>query len=108
MIQHDMLKKIFEKQQELQEHLGTEYNQEFITTMTVAAIDELLEALRETPWKPWKKNQVHNKQRVKEELADALHFFVNLCLANDITAEELFSEYMYKNKENKKRKDEGY
>lgn len=104
----DRLTTIFEIQKELQEKLGVTFNQDYINTMTLACEQELHEALRETPWKPWKKQQEFNRENYKKELVDALHFFVNLCLAGGITADEIFEEYLNKNKENHVRKETGY
>jgi len=104
----DMLEQIFKKQEDLQKELNAVYNQEYINTMTLAAIDELLEMLRETPWKPWKKNQHFNHDEYKKELADVLHFIVNLCLVENISAKDLYEEYMEKNKINFERKKENY
>jgi dimeric dUTPase (all-alpha-NTP-PPase superfamily) len=76
--------------------------------MTLANIDEITETLRETPWKPWKKHQVFNKNNYKKELADELHFFINRCLAVNMGSKELYKLYKDKNIINKKRKSEGY
>ncbi len=104
----DSLASIFKLQAEFQERLKTKFNQEFITTMTVAAIDELMEALRETPWKPWMRQQKFDKEKYKNELVDVLHFFINLCLAADMTAEELYSRYYSKMQKNHLRQAENY
>ena len=100
---------LFHKQRALQKRLGTDvYSQQFITTMTVALIDELMEALRETPWKPWKKQQAYNREAFKNELIDAWHFLINLSLASGMTANEVIARYLIKNKENHGRKKRGY
>jgi dimeric dUTPase (all-alpha-NTP-PPase superfamily) len=104
----DRLQTIFELQESLQKRLGSTYDQAYISTMTLAAVDELMEALRETPWKPWKKQQAFNKDEYKKELVDLLHFFVNLCLAAGMTADELFNKYCEKNGVNFKRQEDGY
>ena len=109
----DKLTQIFDKQIKLQQRLGYKLNdlvanQEFINTMTIALNDELMESIRETPWKPWKKNQTFNQEKYKEELVDLLHFFVNLCLAAGMDSNELFERYLNKNKINYKRQDENY
>ena len=112
MIQLDKLERIFEKQKEFQGKADPraleDANIEYIKDMILAAMDELTEVLRETPWKPWKKQQVFNREKYKEELVDLLHFFVNLCLAADITPLELYNEYMLKNEENHERQEKGY
>ena len=107
------LSEMFLKQAELQKVLnGANFkvvgNKKYITIMVLAAVDELMEALRETPWKPWKKQQTFNQENFKEELVDVAHFMINLILASGMTAEEFFTRYINKNKVNHKRKEEGY
>jgi dimeric dUTPase (all-alpha-NTP-PPase superfamily) len=107
-MEKDMLEKMFEKQKELQEKLNATYDQPYINTMTLATIDELMELLRETPWKPWKINQSFNHENYKKEMADIWHFIINLCLADGISAEDIYEEYMNKNKINFKRNEDKY
>jgi dimeric dUTPase (all-alpha-NTP-PPase superfamily) len=109
----DMLESIFEQQAKLQEKVGynikdLKANQQFISIMTLALIDELMEALHETPWKPWKRQQEWNLANMKEELVDALHFFINLCFGAGMDAKELFNLYTNKNAINHKRQEENY
>lgn len=107
----DMLDTIFIHQKNLQIQLDTfpEYmDQQYIKDMVLAAQVELTEVLNETSWKPWKKQQETHPLKYKQELADLLHFFVNLCLAAEMTPKELFNLYMDKNKENIDRKESGY
>ena len=103
------LEVMFQKQEQLQAKLKNNVrSQEFISSMTLACIDELMEALRETPWKPWKKRQAFNEEKFKEELIDAWHFIINLSLASGMTSNELYQRFMEKNKTNFKRQNEGY
>ena len=103
------LEVMFQKQEQLQAKLKNNVrSQEFISSMTLACIDELMEALRETPWKPWKKQQAFNEEKFKEELIDAWHFIINLSLASGMTSNELYQRFMEKNKTNFKRQNEGY
>ena len=106
-----MLDSIFIHQKNLQIELNTfpEYmDQQYIKDMVLAAQVELTEVLNETTWKPWKKQQETHPLKYKQELADLLHFFVNLCLAAQMTPKELYDLYMSKNKENIIRKESGY
>jgi len=77
----DKLDILFDKQLNLQKKLGEypfknfKHKQQFINLNTLAAIDELLEALHETSWKNpkyikcgWKKTQNFNEEKFKEEL----------------------------------------
>jgi len=109
----DKLDKLFLMQNGLQRRLGNfpltdENKQKFINIQSMALIDEVMEALHETPWKPWKKNQEFNCENFKEELIDAWHFLINLTLASGMNSEELFERFINKNKENHKRQDNGY
>lgn len=114
------LEVIFDKQKELQERLGynfegmneverTQYMKENIWY----TITELDEAFREMPYgKPWKSYEsfnrtVHN-ENLKEELIDALHFFMNILIAAGLTPKDIYDIYCYKNKINHKRQDENY
>lgn len=104
------LKKLFDKQKLFQEKLNNNYykNQEYINIMTIAIIDELMEAIRETKWKPWKQQQQFNEENFKNELIDVWHFIINLTLASGMDANELYEKFCNKNKINHKRQKEGY
>ena len=105
----DRLEAMFKQQQNLQRELKVyPLTQEYYNTMTLACIDELMESLRETPWKPWKKGQCTHELKLKEELTDVFHFFLNLCIFADMDAQELFDRYMLKNQENRRRHKNGY
>jgi len=108
----DMLREMFLKQLDLQKKLGVSNeivgNQEYINIQALALIDEIMEALRETPWKPWKKNQEFNQAKFKEELIDAWHFLINLSLSAGMTSLEVFERYLAKNKTNYNRVEENY
>jgi len=103
----DKLREIFSKQSRFQHALGYKVETligdeaiNYIKWNTLAIIDETMEALRETPWKPWKKTQDMNFTAYKEELVDLLHFFVNACLVAGFSADELFDSYNQKMNEN--------
>ena len=111
----EKLNEIFALQKSFQESLGYDFDAmkheervEYIKWNTLAMIDEIMEGLRETPWKPWKKQQTFEYTKIKEELVDLLHFFVNGCLIVNMSAEELFLRYRKKMKVNKERQIEGY
>jgi dimeric dUTPase (all-alpha-NTP-PPase superfamily) len=107
----DQLQKIFSLQRNLQKKLGNKNlvgNQEFINMMSLALIDEVMESLRETPYKPWKKNQAFNQEKYKEEIVDAWHFLINLTLASGMTSNELYTKFAHKNKVNHERQKTGY
>lgn len=112
----DKLTKMLAEQERLQresfgndpKHLSGEALIDFIRWNTLALEDELHEALAETGWKPWATSKHVNRQAFIGELVDAFHFFMNLMLAVDCTADELFATYLEKHKLNAKRQAEGY
>ena len=46
--------------------------------------------------------------KFKKEMVDAFHFFMNILLAADMDSEDLFNEYLEKNKINIDRQNNGY
>ena len=73
------------------------------------AINELCEAADCLKNKPWKETMMETDvPHLKEELADALHFFVEACIFIGMDAAELFSYYMRKNKVNQFRQNSKY
>jgi dimeric dUTPase (all-alpha-NTP-PPase superfamily) len=88
--------------------LGGERRKNYVKEMVLATTDELHEALREVPWKSWSKNVSGDNEKFKDELVDALHFFLNLMLVSGMTADELFTRYLRKNNVNHGRIDDGY
>ena len=119
----DMLKGIMEKQAELQLRLGTDFNNltdderaDFMRNHRGYLADEIAEALYEMPgyklWKDYSSMDAAAKEaawaKVRMELIDSLHFFVNLLLCAGMTAEDVHDMYMAKNKENHRRQDDGY
>ncbi len=119
----DKLEQIMKMQGDLQKRLGTDFSNmtdeeraEFMRNHRGYLEDELAEALYEMPnYKLWKDYSNMNEtdrnvawQKVRLELIDCLHFFVNLLLCSGMSADEVYQMYMMKNKENHRRQDEGY
>ena len=105
----DMLREIFELQKEFQMIMGANmHSQSFLNMSTFACIVELSEMINETPWKPWKSPSILNRPNALEELADVFHFFINICLALQVTPEELYAAFKGKHAKNRKRQEEGY
>lgn len=119
----DKLEQIMKKQAELQERLGTNFSRmdleeraDFMRNHRGFLADELAEVVYELPfYKPWKDYSHMSEeataiamQKVRMELIDCLHFFVNLLLCAGMTADEVYEMYMAKNKENHRRQDDGY
>lgn len=73
-------------------------------------IEELTEATNTLKnGKPWKSSHVKtDTDHFVEEIADSLHFFVELCLCAGITVEMLFQTYMDKSRVNQFRQDTNY
>lgn len=74
---------------------------------------ELHEMLRELPFfKEWKNydNWDHKTklELAKEEFVDVFHFVLNIALALDISAEDLYCRYLAKNNVNHERQNNGY
>lgn len=60
-------------------------------------VEEIMEAMNTLRNKPWKQSEVETDvDHFKEELADALHFFIEGCITAGIDAKELFLLYFKK------------
>lgn len=81
---------------------------QFIKDMKLAMDDELSEFMAEIGWKPWATSRHINAEAAQGELVDAFHFFMNLCMAVEMTPEILFTKYKAKRLKNIKRQQEGY
>lgn len=81
---------------------------QFIKDMCVALGDEMSEFLGEVGWKPWATSRHINFEAAQSELVDAFHFFMNLCMAVEMTPDMLFEKYKAKRLKNIKRQEEGY
>lgn len=81
----------------------------YMTYNHLAAVDELMEMVRETGWKPWSKTRGWvRKQRMTEEIVDLLHFVANIAAAAGIDGDEIAQEYARKQNENRRRMATGY
>lgn len=119
----DKLETIMTMQRDLQKRLGTDFSNmtleeraNFMRNHRGYLEDEVAEALYEMPmyktWKDYSKmtdEEIHIAwQKVRMELIDSLHFFVNLLLCAGMSANEVCEMYVAKNLENHRRQDEGY
>ncbi len=75
------------------------------TTWTRAIVHECCELDNELNWKPWKNGKPLEETRQERlmEMADILHFFVQLALDQGFSAEEMHAAYVAKNQENRRR-----
>lgn len=83
---------------------------QYIREVVLCATDELHEALAEVNWKPWKTNYgIKNLENYRGELADVLHFVLDLYLAAGLTGEDIINDYVAKHDENLvRRNDQAY
>jgi len=102
----DRLTRIFELQKAFNDELVARRGLEnismekWIQMQTLATISELSELLDEVNFKWWKNPKPVDRDALKEELVDILHFFVSMCLSAGMDAGELFDRYLNKNQEN--------
>ena len=115
----DMLSQIVKKQMEFQVILKSKlpvftediYKKENIDNLVfqlLGMFDEVSEALACIPWKPWKINQRLDINSFREELMDIFHFLINCCIYVGMSSEDIFKEFMRKNKINVQRQKDGY
>lgn len=96
------------------------FDDEFRETIDALAGMNKPDKERSALWKKWKKNyetlrseefnnlSENEKIELKFEVCDMFHFFMNMMLATDMSAKDMFVYYYYKNKENFDRIDRGY
>ena len=125
----DLLTGIFEKQHELMaEYEPIESERGFITVpenqygdldnrfvqyrikdVNARAVEELYEAMNCLKNKPWKQSEVKTDEvHFYEEIADAVHFFVEMCITAGLTAQDLALMYHKKHAVNKFRQASKY
>lgn len=120
----DFLRIMLEMQKTLQESaygytfesMDPKQRTSFIKEMSIHVNQELNEMLYELPFfKPWKDYGAMTDEEVtagfdkaKKEFIDFIHFMLNLALGLGMTADEIFTEYYMKNKENYERQARGY
>jgi hypothetical protein len=90
---------------DLQSYTGQARLKDFAWRIT----EELGEAMNCLKMKSWKTTPMDTDvDHYKEELADAFHFFVELCILSGIGAHELFQLYFRKSEVNRFRQGSGY
>lgn len=76
----------------------------YIRETILCVEDELHEVLHEVHWKPWKSaSGIKDIRAYREELADVLHFILDLYLVAGLTGEDIIKDYVTKNEVNQKR-----
>jgi len=125
--QQDKLEIIFERQQELHEkyvdiekakgilvskdpvNLHTCHGQQIIKDFMWRITEELGEAANCLKNKPWKTTEMlTDEDHFKEELMDALHFFIELLILTGFDANSVFDLYFRKSEVNKFRQRSKY
>ena len=114
---------MMDKQLELQERLGYDFSNmtkeeitAYIKEFSIHLNQEVNEMLYELPYfKPWKDYSTISSREyeagmdsARKEFIDLFHFVLNIALALDMSAQDIYTMYMVKNKENHRRQDEGY
>lgn len=105
-MENDKLETIFKMQKLFDDDVVNNRNLTEITPdvwiqkEVLAMISELAELLDEVNFKWWKNPKEVNYENVKGELIDILHFFTSMCLKVGMSAEDVYSRYLAKNKEN--------
>jgi len=118
-----MLQEMMDKQLELQERLGYDFSNmtkeeitAYIKEFSIHLNQEVNEMLYELPYfKPWKdysqltvEEYDNAMDKARKEFIDVMHFVLNIGIALDMSATDIYDMYMDKNKENHCRQDEGY
>lgn len=80
----------------------------YIDWNQVAAVQELAELREEFSWKPWATDEPFvNRERIKQEAVDTLHFIGNILHGAGITDEEFWTAYRAKQEKNIRRATSG-
>ena len=70
----------------------------------LAMIDEVMEAIRLTHWKWWKKyNKSIDREALLEEIVDIEHFKIALCQSMNFSTDDLYKAFVKKNEINQAR-----
>ncbi len=107
----DKLDEIFRMQKTLNDDIVARRDltgisdEEWIQKQVLATLSELAELLDEVNFKWWKNPKPVNRDAVREELTDILHFFISMCLKAGLDGQTLFDRYVKKNRENFMRQD---
>jgi len=125
----DLLKRIFDKQYELNKRILKERHQmdydelcdqdrtdeeivknrvKWILNYNRAQIHESIELEDDLPWKWWKDYGDIDWENIRMELIDELHFWVSKCQLVGLYPDNLAELYLKKNKLNQIRQDKGY
>ena len=111
----DKLDQIFSMQEELNERIGVitkgmdeQKKTEWVLNYSRAMQQELSELIDSVPWKWWAKYQKFDQQNACVEVLDLFHFLISLAQVLGMSAEDIHTAYLKKNKVNHDRQDTGY
>ncbi|OUU28572.1 MAG: dUTPase [Verrucomicrobia bacterium TMED44] len=111
----DKMDEIFELQEELNKRIGVNMNEmddedrtQWILNYIRAMQQELAELTDSVPWKWWAKYQEFDKQNARVEIVDLFHFLISLAQVMGMSADDVYSAYLKKNKVNHDRQNSGY
>ncbi len=94
------LEKMFKMQEALNDEIFTNHPDQLYkyTTENIAnaIIHECVELRDECNWKWWKQEKIENEFAIREEIIDIFHFFICLCLKNNISPDDLYEIYQQK------------
>jgi NTP pyrophosphatase (non-canonical NTP hydrolase) len=80
-----------------------------IKDLSQRVVEELMESMNTLRNKPWKQSEVETDvDHFQEELADTMHFFIELLITAGISAEDFFLLYYMKSEVNKFRQRSNY
>jgi len=115
MPEKDMLREIFSCQKMLNRRIGVDtdsMNEEeqvkWLLNYCRALSQEIAELTDSVPWKWWAKYQKYDRDNVRVEIVDMLHFLVSLAQVAGMDAGDVHYLYMKKNRVNFDRQDSGY
>lgn len=102
---------LLERQRTIEQAWGREVDpndaaavSQYVRDVVLCATDELHEVLAEVNWKPWKDNKgIKDIEKYREEMADVLHFILDLYLAGGLSGSNIIVDYLAKNYENLQR-----
>ena len=111
----DKLDQIFSMQEKLNERIGVitkgmdeQKKTEWVLNYSRAMQQELSELIDSVPWKWWAKYQKFDQQNACVEVVDLFHFLISLAQVLGMSAEDIHTAYLKKNKVNHDRQDTGY
>ena len=115
MSEVDMLRQLWEKQEELNLKIGVdtsslneEQQTEWLLKYSRAMSQEIAELIDSVPWKWWAKYQEFDLQNARVEVVDLFHFIISLGQVLGMDAADIHNLYMQKNRVNFERQDSGY